>query len=152
MYLLFPLVTDAPGYDHITGAIGGTLAGMYGADHLCMTTPSEHLALPTVDDIKEGATVTKIAVHAADLVKDGQRARAWDIKMAQARKDLDREAHYYLAIDGERARCIRESRVTGSDACSMCGDLYAIKIVRYALLDNESFFLKIDVLKQPLST
>jgi len=76
LYLLGPLVTDiAPGYDHITGAIGGTLAGMYGTDFLCMTTPSEHLALPTVEDIKEGATDTKIAVHADDHVKDGQRER-----------------------------------------------------------------------------
>ena len=140
LYLLGPLVTDiAPGYDHITGAIGGTLAGMYGTDYLCMTTPSEHLALPTVEDIKEGATVTKIAAHAADLVKDGQRerARARDIEMAHARKDFDWEAQYRLAIDGERARCIRESRVTGSDACSMCGDLCAMKIVQDALSDNE---------------
>ncbi|MCL7411612.1 MAG: phosphomethylpyrimidine synthase ThiC [Methanosarcinaceae archaeon] len=136
LYLLGPLVTDiAPGYDHITGAIGGTLAGMYGADYLCMTTPSEHLALPTIEDIKEGAIVTKIAAHAADLVKDGQRerARARDIAMAHARKDLDWEAQYRFAIDGERARCIRESRVTGSDACSMCGELCAMKIVRDAL-------------------
>ena len=136
LYLLGPLVTDiAPGYDHITGAIGGTLAGMYGTDFLCMTTPSEHLALPSVDDIKEGVTVTKIAAHAADLVKDGQRerARAWDIEMAHARNDLDWESQYRLAINSERARCIREGRVTGSDACSMCGDLCAMKIVRDAL-------------------
>ncbi|HJH31931.1 MAG TPA: phosphomethylpyrimidine synthase ThiC [Methanosarcinaceae archaeon] len=140
LYLLGPLVTDiAPGYDHITGAIGGTLAGMHGADFLCMTTPSEHLALPTVNDIREGATVTKIAAHAADLVKEGQRerARAWDIEMAHARRDLDWESQYRLAINGERARCIRESRVTGSDACSMCGDLCAMKIVRDALSDNK---------------
>ncbi|MGP8321514.1 MAG: phosphomethylpyrimidine synthase ThiC [Methanosarcinaceae archaeon] len=139
LYLLGPLVTDiAPGYDHITGAIGGTLAGMYGADFLCMTTPSEHLALPTVMDIREGATVTKIAAHAADLVKDGQRerARAQDIAMANARRDLDWEAQYRLAINGERARHIRENRVTDSDACSMCGDLCAMKIVRNALADD----------------
>ena len=92
LYLLGPLVTDiAPGYDHITGAIGGTLAGMCGTDFLCMTTPAEHLALPTNDDIREGTIVTKIAAHAADLTKEGQRerARAIDNKMAHARKNLD---------------------------------------------------------------
>lgn len=146
LYLLGPIVTDiAPGYDHITGAIGGTLAGMYGADFLCMTTPSEHLALPMVEDIREGATVTKIAAHAADLVKDGQRerARAWDIEMAHSRRDLDWEAQYRLAINGERARYIRENRVTGSDACSMCGDLCAMKIVQDALADDGELHDKI---------
>ncbi|MBN2487857.1 MAG: phosphomethylpyrimidine synthase [Methanosarcinaceae archaeon] len=139
LYFLGPLVTDiAPGYDHITGAIGGTVAGMYGVDFLCMTTPSEHLALPTADDIREGATITKIAAHAADLVKDGQRerARARDIEMAKARRDLDWEAQYRLAIDGKRAREIRENRITSSDACSMCGELCAMKIVKDALGDN----------------
>ncbi len=147
LYLLGPLVTDiAPGYDHITGAIGGTLAGMYGADFLCMTTPSEHLALPMVEDIREGATVTRIAAHAADLVKDGQRerARAWDIEMAHSRMDLDWEAQYRLAINGERARHVRENRVTGSDACSMCGDLCAMKIVQDALADDEELHDKIE--------
>jgi len=136
LYLLGPLVTDiAPGYDHITGAIGGTIAGMYGADFLCMTTPSEHLALPTAGDIREGATVTRIAAHAADLVKDGQRerARARDAEMAHARRKLDWETQYRLAIDSKRARDIRENRVTGSDACSMCGELCAMKIVQDAL-------------------
>ncbi len=139
LYFLGPLVTDiAPGYDHITGAIGGTVAGMYGVDFLCMTTPSEHLALPTAEDIREGATITKIAAHAADLVKDGQceRARARDIEMAKARRDLDWEAQYRLAIDGKRARDIRENRITSSDACSMCGELCAMKIVKDALGDN----------------
>jgi phosphomethylpyrimidine synthase len=140
VYLLGPLVTDiAPGYDHITGAIGGTLAGMYGADFLCMTTPSEHLALPTVSDIREGTIVTKIAAHAADIAKEGQRerARALDDRMSHARHRLDWEEQYRLAIDGERARSIRESRVTGSDACSMCGDLCAMKIVKEALSKEE---------------
>ncbi len=136
VYLLGPLVTDiAPGYDHITGAIGGTLAGMYGADFLCMTTPSEHLALPTVDDIREGVIVTKIAAHAADITKEGQkeRARAMDDRMSHARHRFDWEEQYRLAIDGERARTIRESRVISSDTCSMCGDLCALKIVKEAL-------------------
>ena len=139
--LLGPLVTDiAPGYDHITGAIGGTFAGMCGTDFLCMTTPAEHLALPTNDDIKEGTIVTKIAAHAADLAKEGQRerARAVDDKMAHARKNLDWETQFSLAIDGERARHIRESRITDSGACSMCGDLCAMKIVSKALEEEEN--------------
>jgi phosphomethylpyrimidine synthase len=132
LYLLGPLVTDiAPGYDHITGAIGGTYAGMCGADFLCMTTPAEHLALPNKDDIREGAIVTRIAAHAADLAKDGQRerARATDDKMAYARKNLDWTTQFELAIDGEKAKSIRDARTTGSEACSMCGDLCAMKLV-----------------------
>ncbi|TQD27670.1 phosphomethylpyrimidine synthase ThiC [Methanolobus vulcani] len=141
LYLLGPLVTDiAPGYDHITGAIGGTLAGMYGTDFLCMTTPAEHLALPTADDIREGTIVTKIAAHAADLTKEGQRerARATDDKMAHARKNLDWDKQFELAIDGEKAKKIRDSRKTGSEACSMCGDLCAMKIVSKALEEEKN--------------
>lgn len=140
LYLLGPLVTDiAPGYDHIVGAIGGSVAGMYGADFICMITPSEHLALPSEEDIKEGTIVTKIAAHVADTVKEGQRdrARAHDLEMSKARGDLDWERQYRLAIDGEKARCIRESRNTTSDACSMCGDYCAIKIVKEALKELE---------------
>lgn len=136
LYLLGPLVTDiAPGYDHITGAIGGTIAGMCGADFLCMTTPAEHLALPTSDDIREGAIVTKIAAHAADLTREGQRERAkgTDSRMAKARRSLDWEKQFELAIDKEKAKKIRENRITGSDACSMCGELCALKIVQEAL-------------------
>lgn len=139
LYLLGPLVTDiAPGFDHITGAIGGTLAGMCGADFLCMTTPAEHLALPTAEDIREGATVTRIAAHAADLTREGQkeRARAVDEKMAVARAELDWDTQYATAIDTERARSIRENRYTGSDACSMCGELCAMKIVKSALEES----------------
>jgi phosphomethylpyrimidine synthase len=141
LYLLGPLVTDiAPGYDHITGAIGGTLAGMCGTDFLCMTTPAEHLALPTNDDIREGTIVTKIAAHAADLTKEGQkeRARATDDKMAHARKNLDWDTQFKLAIDGEKAKRIRDSRNTGSEACSMCGDLCAMKIVSKALEEEKN--------------
>ena len=141
LYLLGPLVTDiAPGYDHITGAIGGTLAGMCGTDFLCMTTPAEHLALPTNDDIREGTIVTKIAAHAADLTKEGQkeRARATDDKMAHARKNLDWDTQFELAIDGEKAKRIRDSRNTGSEACSMCGDLCAMKIVSKALEEEKN--------------
>ncbi len=133
LYLLGPLVTDiAPGYDHITAAIGGSVAGMHGADFLCMVTPSEHLALPTIDEIKEGTIVTKIAAHVADLVKTGRRGRAieWDDKMAYARRDLDWDKQFELAIDTDKARRIHEFRKSPSDACSMCGELCAIKIMR----------------------
>ncbi len=136
LYLLGPLVTDlAPGYDHITGAIGGAIAGMYGADFLCMVTPAEHLALPTSDDIREGTIVTKIAAHAADLVKPGVRSRAFaqDHAMALARKHLDWDAQFECAIDGERARSIHEARRSSGDACSMCGELCAIEVMKRAL-------------------
>jgi phosphomethylpyrimidine synthase len=133
LYLLGPLVTDiAPGYDHFVSAIGGAVAGMYGADFLCMVSPSEHLALPSVNDIKEGTIVTKIAAHAADLVKEGQReqARRLDDEMAHARKNLDWKRQLELALNDEEARRIRDSRPSESDACSICGDLCAIKLVR----------------------
>jgi thiamine biosynthesis protein ThiC len=140
LYLLGPLVTDiAPGYDHIVGAIGGAVAGQHGADFLCMVTPSEHLALPTADDIREGTIVTRIAAHVADTVKEGQRdrARARDLSMSQARSLLDWQRQYETAIDGKRAKQVRDTRMTTSDACSMCGDLCAIKIVREALEETK---------------
>jgi phosphomethylpyrimidine synthase len=133
LYLLGPLVTDiAPGYDHFVSAIGGAIAGMYGADFLCMVSPSEHLALPSVNDIKEGTIVTKIAAHAADLVKEGQkeRVRLLDDEMAHARKNLDWKRQLEIAINPEEARRIRNSRPSESDACSICGDLCAIKMVK----------------------
>jgi phosphomethylpyrimidine synthase len=133
LYLLGPLVTDiAPGYDHLVSAIGGAVAGMYGADFLCMVSPSEHLALPSINDIKEGTIITKIAAHAVDLVKEGQRdrARAIDAEMAHARKNLDWERQFELAIDHEEAARKRECRPSESDACSICGDLCAIKLVK----------------------
>lgn len=136
LYLLGPLVTDiAPGYDHITAAIGGSVAGMYGADFLCMVTPSEHLALPTIDDIREGTIVTRIAAHVADLAKIGQKGYAieWDDKMAYARRDLDWNKQFELAIDPDKARRIHECRKSPSEACSMCGELCAIKIMRDAI-------------------
>jgi len=135
LYLLGPLVTDiTPGFDHIACAIGGAVAGMYGTDFLCMVTPSEHLALPTIDDIREGTLVTKLAAHTIDLVKEGQRERAWkqDTAMAYARRDLDWEKQFELALDGDRARKIRDARKTESEACSMCGELCAVKIVKEA--------------------
>jgi phosphomethylpyrimidine synthase len=135
LYLLGPLVTDiAPGYDHITAAMGGVVAGIGGADFLCMTTPSEHLALPNAEDIREGAVVTRIAAHAIDLVKSGQRQRARDMdkKMANARRELDWEKQLNLAIDPERAIRIH-SRCKDVETCSMCGELCSIKIMQEAM-------------------
>lgn len=132
IYLLGPLVTDiAPGYDHITAAIGGAVAGMHGADFLCMTTPSEHLALPSVEDIREGTIVTRIAAHAADLVKEGvrEKARASDREMALARRELDWDKQFKLALDSEKAREIH-ARSKNIDTCSMCGELCSIKMMR----------------------
>ncbi|VVB90759.1 Phosphomethylpyrimidine synthase [uncultured archaeon] len=135
LYLLGPLVTDiAPGYDHITAAMGGAVAGMHGADFLCMTTPAEHLALPDEDDIREGAIVARIAAHAADLTKAGvrEKARAKDREMALARKDLDWNRQFMLAIDSEKAKNIH-ARSKNADTCSMCGELCSIKMMKDVL-------------------
>lgn len=130
-YVLGPLVTDiAPGYDHITGAIGGAIAARAGADFLCYVTPSEHLRLPTVDDVREGVIASRIAGHAADIARGLKGAMDLDCRMAKARKALDWKAQIDLSIDPERARKLRESRVPKeSDVCTMCGELCAIKKV-----------------------
>ena len=130
-YVLGPLVTDiAPGYDHITSAIGGTLAAASGADFLCYVTPAEHLALPTIKDVHTGVITERIAAHAADLVKDVPGARDWDRKMAEARKELDWKAQMDLAIDPELAREKRGARNPEDEgACSMCGDYCAVEII-----------------------
>ncbi len=129
-YVLGPLVTDiAPGYDHIVGAIGGAIAGYAGADFLCYVTPSEHLSLPTVEDVKEGVVAARIAAHSADLA----RGLGWDrdIRMAKARRDLDWEEMFDLAIDSTKAKRYRnERKPTHEEFCSMCGDLCAIKLSR----------------------
>ena len=130
-YVLGPLVTDiAPGYDHITAAIGGTLAAVSGADFLCYVTPAEHLALPTIEDVHTGVLTSRIAAHAADLVRNVPGAREWDRKMAEARKVLDWDAQMELAIDPELASEKRGARnKAGEEACSMCGDYCAVKII-----------------------
>jgi len=121
-YVLGPLVTDiAPGYDHITGAIGGALAGMAGADFLCYLTPAEHLGLPTPEEVRDGVIATRIAAHAADVVRLGPRARQWDDDMARARGTLDWRAQYQLAIDPERARSRHRPAGDHGSTCSMCG-------------------------------
>ncbi len=134
-YVLGPLVTDiAPGYDHITGAIGGAIAASAGADFLCYVTPAEHLRLPTVDDMKEGIIATKIAAHAADIAKKVPKARQWDNKMSQARVDLDWQQMFELAIDPTKARAYRENaELEDETTCSMCGKMCAIRNVHEAL-------------------
>ncbi|NOY11386.1 MAG: phosphomethylpyrimidine synthase [Archaeoglobi archaeon] len=132
LYLLGPLVTDiAAGYDHIAGAIGAAIAGMHGADFICYVTPAEHLALPTVEDVIEGVIASKIAAHAIDLVKEGQRERARkvDYEMSLARKRLDWETQFRLSVNPERAMEIHARRKSKGETCSMCGDLCAIKTI-----------------------
>ena len=128
-YVLGPLVTDvAPGYDHITAAIGGAIAASAGASFLCYVTPAEHLRLPNRDDVKEGIIASRIAAHAADIAKGIPGAKEWDRKMAQARARLDWEEQFSLAIDTEKARRYRaESKPEKEDTCSMCGNFCAVK-------------------------
>lgn len=130
-YVLGPLVTDvAPGYDHITSAIGGAIAAMNGADFICYVTPSEHLGLPTVDDVKEGVIAARIAGHAADIVKGIPGAAEWDREMAVARKARDWKKQIELSIDPVKAKEIHDRRSGGiEDVCSMCGELCAMKVV-----------------------
>lgn len=130
-YVLGPLVTDiAPGYDHITAAIGGTMAAVSGADFLCYVTPAEHLCLPTIQDVHDGVITSRIAAHAADIVRGVPGAREWDNKMAEARKKLDWEEQLSLAIDPDLARKKRGERNPADEgACSMCGDYCAVEIV-----------------------
>lgn len=131
-YVLGPLVTDiAAGHDHVACAIGGAVAGEAGADFLCYVTPSEHLSLPDIDDVREGVIVTKIAAHAADIARGNQSAIERDRKMAIARKELDWETQMRCAIDPEKARKIRGDNPPGeTDVCTMCGKFCAIKQVR----------------------
>lgn len=139
-YVLGPLVTDiAPGYDHITAAIGGAVAAMNGAAFLCYVTPAEHLALPNVDDVKQGIIASKIAAHAADIAKGVPHARDIDDKMGEARQKLDWEAQYACALDPNTARAIRDSRAPESDhadTCSMCGKFCAVRSMNKALNDE----------------
>jgi phosphomethylpyrimidine synthase len=137
LYLLGPLVTDvAPGYDHVVGAIGGAVACMHGADFLCMVSPSEHLALPSLRDIEEGTRVARIAAHVGDLVRNAEHARNREVRMAEARRTLDWEKQFEAALFGDLARSIHE-RDAADDTCSMCGDLCAVKMVRDILRTGE---------------
>ena len=130
-YVLGPLVTDiAPGYDHITSAIGGTLAAVSGADFLCYVTPAEHLGLPDINDVREGVIAARIAGHAADVAKGLPSAVAQDLAMAKARKMLDWDEQIRLAIDPVKAKAFRKAKNKDSEEyCSMCGEYCAVKII-----------------------
>ncbi|MEA2015278.1 MAG: phosphomethylpyrimidine synthase ThiC [Actinomycetota bacterium] len=129
-YVLGPLVTDiASGYDHIAGAIGGALAGYYGVDFLCYLTPSEHLRLPTVDDVKEGVIASRIAAHAADIARGRAHAMDSDREMAKARKDLNWKKQLELSIDPVKARRFRKESKILNQRCTMCGKYCAIDLV-----------------------
>lgn len=136
-YVLGPLVTDiAPGYDHITGAIGGAIAAWQGAAFLCYVTPAEHLALPNVEDVHRGIIASKIAAHAADIAKGIPGARDQDDRMADARRNLDWDAQWLEALDPETAKAIRSSRMPEEDhedTCSMCGKFCAVRSINKAL-------------------
>jgi phosphomethylpyrimidine synthase len=128
-YVLGPLVTDvAPGYDHITSAIGGAIAAANGADFLCYVTPAEHLRLPTLDDMKEGIIASRIAAHAADIAKGVPGAVLWDNEMSAARRSLDWTKMFELAMDPEKAKRYRaESSPENEDTCAMCGKMCAVR-------------------------
>ena len=134
-YVLGPIVTDvAPGYDHITSAIGGAVAAMSGAAFLCYVTPAEHLALPNLEDVKQGIMASKIAAHAADIAKGVRGAREIDDKMADARRKLDWEAQWECAMDPETAKRIwNERKPEHDDTCSMCGKFCAVRSMNKAL-------------------
>ncbi|MFA5073783.1 MAG: phosphomethylpyrimidine synthase ThiC [Nitrospirota bacterium] len=128
-YVLGPLVTDvAPGYDHITSAIGGAISGAAGADFLCYVTPSEHLRLPDLADVREGVIASRIAAHAADIAKGVKGALEWDKEMSRRRKALDWKGQIEISLDPEKARRLRESSLPKeSDVCSMCGEFCSMK-------------------------
>lgn len=129
-YVLGPLVTDVgAGYDHITGAIGGAIAAAAGADFLCYVTPAEHLGLPDAEDVRQGVIASRIAAHAADIVKGVKGAAEWDRKMSVARKKLDWDEQARLSIDPGRSRQVHHKHVPTGSACSMCGQFCAMDFV-----------------------
>ncbi|MHA1723606.1 MAG: phosphomethylpyrimidine synthase ThiC [Promethearchaeota archaeon] len=135
-YVLGPLVTDiAPGYDEIVSAIGGVLAGLAGADFLCYLTPSEHLGLPNLEEVKRGVIASRIAAHAVNIARYGKKASEWDEKMDVARNNLDWETMINLAIDPDVARKIhyRDESSKEDSVCTMCGEFCAIKLLKEAL-------------------
>ena len=134
-YVLGPIVTDiAPGYDHITSAIGGAIAAASGAAFLCYVTPAEHLALPNVDDVKQGIIASRIAAHAADIAKKIPHARDLDDAMGDARRTFDWEKQWECSIDPQTAMAIRDSRAPEhEDSCSMCGKFCAVRSMNKAL-------------------
>jgi len=128
-YVLGPLVTDvAAGYDHIAGAIGGTLAASLGAAFLCYVTPAEHLKLPEVQDVIDGVIASRIAAHAADIARGLPGAADWDLRMSQARRVLDWDTQIALAMNPEKARLYRKMSQAKEDQCTMCGRFCAMKV------------------------
>lgn len=129
-YVLGPLPTDiAPGYDHITSAIGGAIAGAAGADFLCYVTPAEHLRLPTLEDVRDGVIAARIAAHIADIAKGIKGARAKDRKMAQCRNNFDWQGQVDLSIDPQKTVALLEKSKSAKDeGCTMCGEFCAIKL------------------------
>jgi len=128
-YVLGPIVTDVtPGYDHISAAIGGALAAASGADFLCYVTPAEHLCLPGLEEVREGVIALRVAAHAGDIAKGVKGAGKWDRSMSEARRNLDWEKMFSLAMEPEKARELRESNLPAeSDLCTMCGEFCAVK-------------------------
>jgi phosphomethylpyrimidine synthase len=129
-YVLGPLVTDVgAGYDHITAAIGGAIAAAAGADFLCYVTPAEHLSLPNEEDVKEGVIASRIAAHAADIVKGAKGAKEWDEQISRARKALDWETQAKLSLDPELSQQVHSKIPADGATCSMCGKYCAMAIV-----------------------
>ena len=136
-YVLGPLVTDiGAGYDHISCAIGGAIAASVGADYLCYVTPSEHLSLPDPEDVREGVIATRLAAHAGDIVKGVKGAKEWDLKMSQARKNLNWEDQIKYALDPFKAEKGHSQHNTSGSGCSMCGDFCAMELVSQYLGSN----------------
>lgn len=129
-YMLGPLVTDiSPGHDHIVAAVGASLSSAYGADFICYVTPAEHLALPNVEDVRQGVVTARIAAHIGDMIKNHDREQ--DLAMGRARRDMDWEKQFQLAVDPETARQMRASRSpTDAHVCTMCGNYCALKIIK----------------------
>jgi phosphomethylpyrimidine synthase len=142
-YVLGPVVTDvAPGYDHITSAIGGAFAASVGADFLCYVTPGEHLRLPTLEDVREGVITARIAAHIGDISKGVKGASDWDLRMSKSRRKRDWKGQIELSIDPELTRRLREaSRPSTEDVCTMCGEFCALKLVEKALRGREPITL-----------
>ncbi len=143
-YVLGPLPTDiAPGYDHITAAIGGAIAGAAGADFLCYVTPSEHLRLPTLEDVREGVMASRIAAHIADIAKGIPGALEQDLRMARHRKDFDWDGQIAASIDPEKTRAFLEkSKTAGEEGCTMCGEFCAIRLGKREVSDHPCASLK----------
>jgi len=143
-YVLGPIVTDvAPGYDHITSAIGAAVAGMHGASFLCYVTPKEHLGLPELEDVRNGIIAYKISAHSADIAKGHPGARDWDDKLARARYAFDWPTQFELSMDPDRAKSMREETLSTSEHgkssfCTMCGPKFCAMNINQRIAKNEA--------------